>query len=127
MRRRAPSRRSFRIHMRPTFRHRLRQLSLPTAWLLLLLERSPALTPDQVKGVLREATRRYSGQPDGAGVVDPVAAVGLVESGQITAANRGLLPSIGLPLAVASGEWGQFYWDQSYWQQFYWDDGGSLD
>jgi serine protease AprX len=93
----------------------------------LLLERSPTLTPDQVKWLLTGTGRAYAGQADAAGVVDPRAAIEAAAGRPVGSANAGLPPSVGLPLAVAAGEWGQSYWDAAYWTQSYWDDGGPQD
>jgi serine protease AprX len=92
----------------------------------LLLERYPALTPDQVKWLLLQSADGYAGQPDAAGVVDVGAALQRAASGDIGHANVGLLPSIArlLPSAVTAWDqvyWSQLYWDQLYWDQLYWD------
>lgn len=72
-----------------------------------LLSANPALTPDQVKGILLATTdRTLAGQPGaGAGLVDAMSAVALATSGgPLPVANAGLTPSTGTgPLDGARG------------------------
>lgn len=72
-----------------------------------LVGANPALTPDQVKGVLLATTdRTLAGRPGaGAGLVDAAAAVELATSGEpLPVANAGAVPSTGTgPLNPARG------------------------
>lgn len=91
----------------------------------LLLQRFPALTPDQLKWLLVGTARRYPGQADAAGVVDPFAAMRAAD-GPLGAANQGIRAAAGtpLPLRVTEGgtqPWNASYWDASYWDASYWD------
>jgi len=91
----------------------------------LLLQRFPALTPDQLKWLLVGTARRYAGQADAAGVVDPVAAMRGAK-GPLGVANRGIraASSTALPLKITPGgnqPWDASYWDASYWDASYWD------
>lgn len=72
-----------------------------------MLSANPALTPDQVKGILLATTdRTLAGRPGaGAGLVDAMSAVDLATSGgPLPVANAGLVPSTGTgPLDGARG------------------------
>ena len=72
-----------------------------------MLSANPALTPDQVKGILLATTdRTLAGRPGaGAGLVDAMSAVALATSGgPLPVANAGLVPSTGTgPLDAARG------------------------
>ncbi len=86
----------------------------------LLLERHPRMTPDQVKWLLTSTEARYPGQAsnDQAGLVDAFAAMEFQQNGgRLGAANRGLLPSLGI-LNLLGGLVG---WDKSYYRESYWD------
>ena len=90
-----------------------------TGIVALLLQRFPALTPDQIKWLLVGTARRYAGQADAAGVVDPLAAM-RGAGGPLGVANRGLRAATGtaLPLKLTQGSaqpWNASYWDASYW------------
>ena len=91
----------------------------------LLLQRFPKLTPDQIKWLLVGTARRYAGQTDAAGVVDPLTALHGA-SGPLGVANQGLRAATGtaLPLKITQGTaqpWNASYWDASYWDASYWD------
>ena len=91
----------------------------------LLLQRFPKLTPDQIKWLLVDTARRYAGQADAAGVVNPLAAM-RGASGPLGVANQKLrtAASTALPLKVTQGTdqpWNAAYWDASYWDGSYWD------
>ena len=72
-----------------------------------MLSANPALTPDQVKGILLATTdRTLAGRPGaGAGLLDAMSAVALADSGgALPVANAGLVPSAGTgPLDGARG------------------------
>jgi serine protease AprX len=97
-----------------------------TGLVALLLERYPALTPDQVKSALMTTGQGYKGQASKALLADGDKAFKLVKDGKQGVANQGLKPSVGLnPPSGSANEtqtyWDQTYWDQTYWDQTYWD------
>jgi serine protease AprX len=101
-----------------------------TGTVALLLQRYPSLTPDQVKWVLLNSTRTYSGQPDGAGAIDALHALQLAARGSVGRANQGYVPSTGGLLAPVIGLLGALVpavsldassWDASSWNASSWD------
>ncbi len=98
-----------------------------TGAVALLLERYPTLTPDQIKGLLVRTARTYSGQPDSAGALDVLNALGSA-AGPLAAPLPGPLPVSGvLPpsgsntLIWDGARWGAAYWDGARWGSSYWD------
>jgi serine protease AprX len=91
----------------------------------LLLERYPALTPNQVKWLLTSTAKPYPGRPDQAGLVFAPAVLSRAALGNVGSANQGLTPSLGLTLlgSLLNGGllWGSAYWDSAYWDSAYWD------
>ncbi len=97
-----------------------------TGSLALLLERYPSLTPDQLKYVLRSTTKTYTGEPDGAGVIDIYGAIKGVAAGRLGLANQGLVPSSGIDASTGTvtlntAYWNTAYWNTAYWNTTYWD------
>jgi serine protease AprX len=93
----------------------------------LLLQAYPNLAPDQVKWLLVNTQRTYSGQADAAGVVDPLAAFKRAAAGQVGRANQGqgllgLLGGFG-GLVADLTYWSAAYWDSSHWDSSHWDAG----
>jgi len=68
----------------------------------LLLQAYPSLTPDQVKCVLVNTERAYTGQADTAGAIDLVAAFNRAAQGRVGSANQNLTPSGSLVTGVAN-------------------------
>lgn len=96
-----------------------------TGVVALLLERYPNLTPNQVKWLLTGTANPYSGMPDSAGVVNPVAALASA-AGPVGEANQGLTPANLIDpstgeIVSSDSFWDQSFWDQSFWDQSFWD------
>lgn len=87
----------------------------------LLLERYPTLTPNQIKGLLRQTASSYPGQTDGAGVINPAEVFRVAATGPVPVANQGLTPASAVDPTTNTVTTTQSYWDQSYWDQSYWD------
>jgi serine protease AprX len=87
----------------------------------LVLEKYPALTPNQLKWLLINSARPYAGMPDSAGIIDPAQALLRAAQGNLGSANQGLTPSQSISSSTMTTQWAQSYWDQSYWDQSYWD------
>lgn len=91
-----------------------------------LLERFPTLKPNQVKWLLTNTMRSYTGQVGKAGVVDPVAVLQRAAAGNVSEANQGLVLNTqikdgsGVTVSTTS-YWDTSYWDTSYWDTSYWD------
>jgi serine protease AprX len=100
----------------------------------LLLQAYPSLTPDQVKWLLVNTERTYTGQPDSAGAIDLVAAFKRAAQGGVPSANQNLTPS-GTLLTTVTNLLGNLvgtvvsividpqYWDAGYWTGAHWDGG----
>ena len=88
----------------------------------LLLEKFPALTPDQVKWLLTASASSYATQADTAGVLNVQAMLDLAAAGAPGSANQGL-PTNNFLAAHPSDDpfWDQVFWDQVFWDQFTWD------
>jgi serine protease AprX len=92
----------------------------------LILQRYPNLKPNQIKWLLTDTTRSYSGQRDKAGLLDIEKAIEKAGS-SLREANLGLVLSTALtPGANAatgqtSAYWDSAYWDSAYWDSAYWD------
>ena len=101
-----------------------------TGTVALLLQQFPNLTPNQVKWLLQNTEQTYAGQPDGAGMLSPVALLQRAAAGSIGSANQGLTPSSALDpttsTVTSTSYWNQSYWNQSYWNQSYWAQESSL-
>jgi serine protease AprX len=90
----------------------------------LVLQRFPAMAPDQLKWLLLKVANPFATSPDGVRVVDPVEAMTYAKSNPWQSANQGLVPNGGIDPATDAVLWGaQGYWDQGYWDQGYWDQG----
>jgi serine protease AprX len=87
----------------------------------LVLEKYPALTPNQLKWLLINSAQPYAGMPDSAGIIDPAQALLRAAQGNLGSANQGLTPSQSISSSTMTTQWAQSYWDQSYWDQSYWD------
>ncbi len=99
----------------------------------LLLQRTPGLTPDQVKALVTSTAGTYPDRPDAAGEVNVLAALQRAAQGNVPSANAGVIPasdfssltrlttSLGDTVSFASSYWDSSYWDSSYWDSSYWD------
>ncbi|HLN60885.1 MAG TPA: S8 family peptidase [Symbiobacteriaceae bacterium] len=87
----------------------------------LILEKYPALTPDQVKWLLVNTATAYPGMPDNAGIVDAPNAMVRAAAGSVPAANLDLPFNRFISNSTGTTQWAQTYWDQTYWDQTYWD------
>jgi serine protease AprX len=87
----------------------------------LLLERYPALSPNQVKWLLINTASPYPGMPDNAGLVNVQQAMERAAAGNVPSANEGLPFNKFVGAASGTTQWAQTYWDQTYWDQTYWD------
>ncbi|HEY3064061.1 MAG TPA: S8 family peptidase [Chloroflexota bacterium] len=92
----------------------------------LLLQKYPALKPNQLKWLLTSSTHSYKGQPDKAGELDIAKAVSMAGGG-LKEANGGLKLSPLLTLAGATNLllgnsfWDNSFWDNSFWDNSFWD------
>jgi serine protease AprX len=103
-----------------------------TGEVAILLQRYPNLTPDQVKWLVLNTTRTYSGQSDSAGAISVLSAIQRAGQVWVGQANQGLTPSpgnllapvVGLvaqPLALANAYWDSAAWDSAAWDSASWD------
>jgi serine protease AprX len=94
-----------------------------TGVVALLYERTPNLTPDQVKWLLLKSTYSYKGMADKVGAIDAMKAM-TGATAPLGAANQGLTPNSGIAPGTDTATWGQNgYWDTAYWDTAYWDTG----
>jgi len=91
----------------------------------LMLQANPALTPDQIKWILQNTGRAYTGRPrGGAGVVNAYAAVNYTLGSKPKApelANVGLTPSRSLNVTAGEIVYSNVYWNNVYWNNVYWN------
>ncbi|HLN65286.1 MAG TPA: S8 family peptidase [Symbiobacteriaceae bacterium] len=86
-----------------------------------LLQANPSLTPDQVKWLLQETARTYTGQPDGTpGIVDALSAFNYLQTGSPDAANQGLTPSPMLDADSGTINYSDSLWSNSLWSNSLW-------
>jgi serine protease AprX len=78
----------------------------------LLLERSPNLSPNQVKGILVDSARPL---PNGLPGLDTYGALRRVESGTIPVANQGLTPNPLVSAATGEIDYSRSSWSRSSW------------
>ncbi len=97
-----------------------------TGAVALLLERFPALQPDQIKWLMQKTAQRYGGSSYSAssiGELDISQAMSFAASGTVGFANQGLTPNHAVSPSDGSVAWGSAYWDTGYWDTAYWDSG----
>ncbi|HEU5318408.1 MAG TPA: S8 family serine peptidase [Chloroflexota bacterium] len=98
-----------------------------TGMVALILERYPSLTPNQVKWLLANTARSFTGKVGNAGLVDISAALQRASLGGVLQANQGLALNLNLQSGqtavggTTSAYWDSAYWDSAYWDSAYWD------
>jgi serine protease AprX len=93
----------------------------------LVLQRHSTLTNNQLKQILKQSTRAYPGQADGAGMLNIGAALKLSDkapanAAQVPAPGSGVLPpSDAVTMLWDGSNWGSSYFDGARWSSSYFD------
>jgi subtilisin family serine protease len=98
-----------------------------TGAVALLLERSPGLSPDQIRQLLVTTATSYPGQADPAGLVNiPAAVAGSQHPPQHPKygplpVNGSNSPDLAHTLVWDGGNWGNVFWSAAHWDAAHWD------